>query len=157
MYIYIYIHVCTCVHIHIHIHTYTHTHTHTHIYMRKFQASSFLPIFYRKVVNQNSVTFSLFSFSMYTGILLAIYVNVWVSDPLWRYRQLWTAMWLLNIEPRSSGRAASALNFWAISPVSQWCSLTQSFPVVSPLENKGKFVWCPSILTFGFLFPFSSS
>jgi hypothetical protein len=32
------------------------------------------------------------------------------------YRWLWAAMWLLGIELRISGRAASALNLWAISP-----------------------------------------
>jgi hypothetical protein len=32
------------------------------------------------------------------------------------YRWLWTTMWLLGIEFRTSGRAVSALNFWVISP-----------------------------------------
>lgn len=32
------------------------------------------------------------------------------------YRWLWATMWLLGIELRSSGRAASALNCWDISP-----------------------------------------
>jgi hypothetical protein len=32
------------------------------------------------------------------------------------YRWLWATMWLLGIELRTSGRAASALNCWAISP-----------------------------------------
>ena len=32
------------------------------------------------------------------------------------YRWLWATMWLLRIELRTSGRAASALNCWAISP-----------------------------------------
>ena len=31
-------------------------------------------------------------------------------------RWLWATMWLLGIEPRSIGRAVSALNHWAISP-----------------------------------------
>ena len=35
------------------------------------------------------------------------------------YRQLWAAMWMLRVEPRSSGRAATALNHWAISPALQ--------------------------------------
>ena len=34
----------------------------------------------------------------------------------WSYTQLWAAMWLLEIEPGSSRRVASALNHWAISP-----------------------------------------
>jgi hypothetical protein len=32
------------------------------------------------------------------------------------YRWLWATMWLLGIELRTSGRATSALNCWAISP-----------------------------------------
>jgi hypothetical protein len=32
------------------------------------------------------------------------------------YRWLWATMWLLGIELRTSGRAASALNCWATSP-----------------------------------------
>jgi hypothetical protein len=40
-----------------------------------------------------------------------------MADPWnWSYRWLWGAMWLLGIEPRFSGRAASVLNCWAISP-----------------------------------------
>ena len=34
----------------------------------------------------------------------------------WSDRELWAAVWMLGIEPRSSGRSASALNYWAISP-----------------------------------------
>ena len=33
------------------------------------------------------------------------------------YRWLWATMWLLGIELRTFGRAGSALNHWAISPV----------------------------------------
>jgi hypothetical protein len=33
----------------------------------------------------------------------------------WRYRYLWTAVWMLGFKPRSSGRAASTLKHWAIS------------------------------------------
>jgi hypothetical protein len=32
------------------------------------------------------------------------------------YRWLWTTMWLLGFELRTSGRAVRALNHWAISP-----------------------------------------
>lgn len=34
----------------------------------------------------------------------------------WSYRQMWAAMWVLGIEPRSSEGAANALNHWDISP-----------------------------------------
>lgn len=37
---------------------------------------------------------------------------------LWSWWLLWAAVWLLGTELRSSGRAASALNHWAISPAS---------------------------------------
>jgi len=44
-----------------------------------------------------------------------MYVCMRVSDPL--ELQLWTAMWLgAGVKSRSSGRAAIALNCWAISP-----------------------------------------
>jgi hypothetical protein len=33
----------------------------------------------------------------------------------WSYGRLWAVMWLLGTEPRSSARAASALNLWIIS------------------------------------------
>jgi hypothetical protein len=36
-----------------------------------------------------------------------------------RFRKLWATIWMLEIEPRSSARAASALNHQAISPVPQ--------------------------------------
>ena len=36
----------------------------------------------------------------------------------WRYGWLWPAMWVVGIKPDFSGRAASVLNHWAISPVS---------------------------------------
>lgn len=34
----------------------------------------------------------------------------------WSCRWVWAAMWVLGIEPRSTGRAASALKHWATSP-----------------------------------------
>jgi hypothetical protein len=37
------------------------------------------------------------------------------------YRWLWSTMWLLGIELRTSGRAVSALNLWAISPAPNTC------------------------------------
>ena len=61
-------------------------------------------------------------------IILKFYVHwcfvcmyVWVCCFLWNwsYRQLWATMWVLRIEPRSSGRVATALNHWAISPGSE--------------------------------------
>jgi hypothetical protein len=34
----------------------------------------------------------------------------------WSHSQLWAALWVLGMEPRSSWRAVSALSHWAISP-----------------------------------------
>jgi len=46
------------------------------------------------------------------------------------YGWLWATMWLLGIELRTSGRAASALNHWAISPAPflwSYCCLRHDF------------------------------
>jgi hypothetical protein len=43
------------------------------------------------------------------------------EDSRSHYRWLWATMWLLGIEFRTSGRAVSALNHWAISPASKYC------------------------------------
>jgi hypothetical protein len=54
------------------------------------------------------------------------------------YRWLWATMWLLGSELRTSGRAASALNRWAISPASlqtfqaQMCSRHPCFCPLAP-------------------------
>ena len=40
------------------------------------------------------------------------------------YRWLWTTMWLLAVELRTSGWAVSALNCWTISPTSSFLSLS---------------------------------
>ena len=58
---------------------------------------------------------------MCTGVL-PVCMSVWRCQIPWNWRQLWAAMWVLGIEPRSSGRTASALNHWADSPalVSFW-------------------------------------
>lgn len=57
----------------------------------------------------------------------------------WRYRQLWTTMWVLRIEPSSSGRAARVLAHWASSPVPSACFLIQprtiSPGVGTPIED----------------------
>jgi hypothetical protein len=43
------------------------------------------------------------------------------------YRWLWATMWLLGIELRTSGRAVSALNHWAISPALALCIFVRFF------------------------------
>jgi hypothetical protein len=39
----------------------------------------------------------------------------------WSFRWLWAVRWMLGIELRSSGRAASTLTCWAISPALNYC------------------------------------
>ena len=37
----------------------------------------------------------------------------------WGWRQLWSAIWVLGVKTGSPGRAATALNCWAVPPVLQ--------------------------------------
>ena len=53
----------------------------------------------------------------------------------WSYRQLWTTMWLLGIELRTSGRAASALNRWAISPAPLFFFLKWDYYIIRWNKN----------------------
>lgn len=57
-----------------------------------------------------------------------ICMTVWECWILWNwsYRLLWSDMWVLGIEPRYSGRSASALNLRAIALASTWFSLSQT-------------------------------
>ena len=48
--------------------------------------------------------------------VLCLHVCLGESVRYWNYRQLSAAMWVLGTEPRSSERAVSTLNHWAISP-----------------------------------------
>jgi hypothetical protein len=49
--------------------------------------------------------------------VLPVWVSLWGPGIPWRHnRQLWAAVWVLGIEHPSSGRAASALDSWAIPP-----------------------------------------
>jgi hypothetical protein len=55
---------------------------------------------------------------IYSCILCICVLSSWWSEEGIRshYRYFWTNLWLLRIELRTSGRAASALKLWAISP-----------------------------------------
>lgn len=57
----------------------------------------------------------LFSLLHWCFACMHIYERVWNHMEL-DYRQLWVPMWVLGLETGSSGRAASAFNYWAISP-----------------------------------------
>jgi len=46
------------------------------------------------------------------------------------YRWLWATMWLLGIELRTSGKAVSALNHWAISPAPYWVIFNRKITIV---------------------------
>jgi hypothetical protein len=54
---------------------------------------------------------------MYIGDVTAC-LSVWGCQIPWSRssRQLLAAMWVVEIEPRSSENVASAINYWAISP-----------------------------------------
>ena len=54
---------------------------------------------------------------VYILYALVFCLHVWRSQISWKgsYRQLWVDLWILGIEPRSSGRTASALNCWHLS------------------------------------------
>lgn len=55
----------------------------------------------------------------------------------WSYRLQWAAMWVLRLEPMSSGRIASPLDRWAFSPAL----------IVCPKEQHIFFsVLCPSLM-----------
>jgi hypothetical protein len=49
------------------------------------------------------------------------------------YRWLWTTMWFLDIELRTYGRAASALNCWAISPAPHKINFKRQEKVLSTM------------------------
>jgi hypothetical protein len=50
------------------------------------------------------------------------------EEGIWsHYRWLWTTMWLLGIELRTSGKAVTALNHWAIALASDLYLLWLNF------------------------------
>jgi hypothetical protein len=53
----------------------------------------------------------------------------------WSYRQLWAVMWVLGFEPKSSGKAASVLRCWAISPISVLSYRTQDLQLRGVAQN----------------------
>ena len=71
----------------------------------------------------------------------------------WNYRQLWAATWVLGIEPRSFGRAATALNCWAVSPAPGFCFLNCSLSLVIQFLSLG--LWLPHDLIYCWDFPLS--
>ena len=50
-------------------------------------------------------------------------------------RQLYAAMWVLGIKPKSSGRAASALSHGAISPASQDMNIFKIYNILRRQRN----------------------
>ena len=79
------------------------------------------------------------------GVLPAC-MSVWGCQVLWNrsYGCLWAAMWMLGIEPWTSGEATSVLNCWATSPapwivffsiVKMYLMLTSEWPLTDILES----------------------
>ena len=75
----------------------------------------------------------------------------------WSYRQVWAAIWVLGLEPGSSGRAASALNHWAISPAPDMPDLNDSclllmvlsWSELVVLSSEGCRIWWAATLDHG--------
>jgi hypothetical protein len=61
---------------------------------------------------------------MYIGVLPAYMLCEYVRS--WNYRPLWAIVWMLEIEPRSSGRTVSDLNHWGISPAPNFVIIIKS-------------------------------
>jgi hypothetical protein len=57
----------------------------------------------------------IFSFLFLLNMFFVFIIIKFYSCLIWSYRCLWATMWVLGIEPRSSGKAVSAFNWWAIS------------------------------------------
>ena len=68
-------------------------------------------VFFFKYCWRQFLFIYLFIFILYTIFCLRVCLG---TRP--HYRWLWATMWLLGIELRTSGRAGTALNLWAISP-----------------------------------------
>ena len=53
---------------------------------------------------------------MCSGVLCHAIMPVWECWSPWSYRELWAAIWVLGIEPWTSGGTNGVLDHWAISP-----------------------------------------
>jgi hypothetical protein len=92
--------------------------------------------------------FLLYVYGCFVWYMSMCHVHIWCKTKLlisWTssYRQFWAAMWVPGINwTRSSGRAASALNHWAISPAPQRLNLKYCLP-----KDYGS-LFCSFISTF---------
>lgn len=68
-------------------------------------------------MNETGILFFLPSFTKFCTGKFALVIILWRCQVPWNWscRQFWAAIWVMGIEPGSSGRAASALNHWATS------------------------------------------
>ena len=75
-----------------------------------------LPFLHPKIKSQSKCIYFYFYF-MCNGVLPA-WISMWGCWGFWSwsYRELWAATWVLGTDLGSSGRLASALSYWAISP-----------------------------------------
>lgn len=82
----------------------------------------------------------------------------------WKYRCLWNTIWVLWIKPATSGRTASALDIWFISPASWYAWVGSNIgkhrcceympPIASHLEDR---TWPSSSLSSDSYILFTSS
>ena len=63
----------------------------------------------------------------------------------WNYRWLWTVLWVTGTKLKSSGRAASALNCWALSPALRKTMLLLSWPTMSNKEESKEIHRMPTL------------
>jgi hypothetical protein len=90
-----------------------------------------------RIVFNNCYVFVIFKLSLNLFYVyecsICMYTLMSEEDIRSHYRWLWATMWLLGIELPTSGRAASALNHWTISPAQQ----VALFSWIWVLRNKG--------------------
>lgn len=54
----------------------------------------------------------------------------------WNYKELWTTMWDLGIEPGSSVKTINDLNCWAVSPIPRMIFLKTSVLIIMAIVKK---------------------
>ena len=84
---------------------------------------------------------------VFCALVFCLHVCLCDGDRSWSYRQVWAAMWVLDFEPWTSGRAVSALNRWAPcrSQLNQQQVWMQT--EVTPIENVTKsLLWTQQLL-----------
>jgi len=80
------------------------------------------------------------------ALVFCLHVCLWGSVGFWNYRLLWAAMWVLGIEPRSSGRAV----FLTTKPSLQLLTVPGTFVSWKCMGLNSFLLIYWSVLLFGF-------